>query len=312
MKNKNLIIILSHCDTEEKLIVLEDNIQHLKSNGFDILLTSHIPLPESIQLQVEYLVYDKSNPILHWPKRGMVYWKTLNTKSESLKLVNILSDYGWTAFNQLLTSSHLGLSLDYTHYSFINYDIVLTPSMVKSMQSPQDFLCSKVYESKNQDGFRFPSFMFNIISKKNLKKLIPLISKQQYINGNFKDAEHYLGYLLSVFDYKVYPEIIKDQIEYGDKDPFDFNKDNNIFKIFYQSITNPELYKTTPSILFYDIQEAFELNINNEEIIITSPSYRVEYSEINKLGYYLKGSYIDLMYIFKDKKQTSIDINDEK
>ena len=154
--------------------------------------------------------------------------------------------------------------------------------------------------------------MFNIISKKNLKKLIPLISKQQYINGNFKDAEHYLGYLLSVFDYKVYPEIIKDQIEYGDKDPFDFNKDNNIFKIFYQSITNPELYKTTPSILFYDIQEAFELNINNEEIIITSPSYRVEYSEINKLGYYLKGSYIDLMYIFKDKKQTSIDINDEK
>jgi len=310
MINKNLVIILSHCDTKEKLEILENNIQLLKSNSFDILLTSHIPLPERIQSQVEYLVYDKSNPILHWPKRGMTYWKTFSTDVESLKLVNILPDYGWTAFNQLLTSSHLGLSLEYDYYSFINYDIIFTQQMIEIMKLPHDFLCSKVYESKNQDGFRFPSFMFNIVSKKNLKKLIPLISKQQYINGNFKDAEHYLGYLLSVFDYETYTEVIKDQIEYGDKDPFNYNKDNNLFKIFYQSVTDPKIYKTPPSILFYDIQEEFELIINKEKLTLNPSVCRIEYSEINKFGYYLEGSYIDLMYIFQENHQTSIDIND--
>ena len=310
MINKNLAIILSHCDTKEKLEILENNIQLLKSNNFDVLLTSHIPLPENIQSQVEYLVYDKSNPILHWPKRGMTYWKTFSTDVESLKLVNILPDYGWTAFNQLLTSSHLGLSLEYDYYSFINYDIIFTQQMIETMKLPHDFLCSKVYESKNQDGFRFPSFMFNIVSKKNLKKLIPLISKQQYINGNFKDAEHYLGYLLSVFDYETYTEVIKDQIEYGDKDPFNYNKDNSLFKIFYQSVTDPKIYKTPPSILLYDIQEKFELIINKEKLTLTPSVCRIEYSEINKFGYYLKGSYIDLMYIFQENHQTSIDIND--
>lgn len=310
MTNKNLVIILSHCDTEEKLKVLENNIQQLKTNNFDILLTSHIPLPGNIQSQVEYFIYDKSNPILHWPKRGMTYWKILPTDTENLKLVNILSDYGWTAFNQLLTSSHLGLSLEYDHYSFINYDIIFTPQIIETMKLPHNFLCSKVYESKNQEGFRFPSFMFSIINKDNLKKLLPLISKQQYIRGDFKDAENYLGYLLSVFDYEIHPEIIKDQIEYGDKDPFNYNKDNDLFKIFYQSVVDPKIYETPPSILFYDVQEEFELNINEEKIIIHPTSHRIEYSDIKKLGYYLKDSYIDLMYIFQENHQTSIDIND--
>ena len=310
MINKNLVIILSHCDTKEKLKILENNIQLLKSNNFDILLTSHIPLPENIQSQVEYLIYDKSNPILHWPKRGMTFWKTLSTGTENLKLINILPDYGWTAFNQFLTSSHLGLSLEYDYYSFINYDVIFTPQLIETMKLPHNFLCSKVYESKNQKGFRFPSFMFNMISKNNLKKLLPLISKQQYIRGNFKDAEHYLGHLFSVFDYKIYQETIKDQVEYGDKTPFNYNKDNDLFKIFYQSITDPKIYKTPPSILFYDIQKEFELIVNKEKITIYPTHNRIEYSNIKKLGYYLEGSYIDLMYIFQEKHQTSIDIND--
>ena len=43
-----------------KINILDDNIKQLKSNGFDILLTSHVPLPKSIQSQIEYFIYDKS------------------------------------------------------------------------------------------------------------------------------------------------------------------------------------------------------------------------------------------------------------
>jgi len=317
MKNKNLVIILSHCDTQEKIDILRKNILKLKIHKFDILLSSHIPVPSSIIKKTEYFLYDKSNPILHWPNRGMTYWKTLTTNSEKLKLVNILPDYGWTAFNQILATSHLGLSLDYTHYSFINYDVMLTHSMVQSMKSPEDFICSKVYESKNKQGFRFPSFMFNILNKENLKKLLPLISKEQYISGsnqvppyNFKDAEHYLGHLISIFNYQIFPEIIKDQIEYGDKNPFNFNKNDDLFKLFFQSIKDSNIYKTKPSILLYDIQKEFKLIINDQEFLIKPSSYRIEYNDIKKFGYYRDNSYIDLTHIFEEKRQTSIDIND--
>lgn len=319
MINKNLVIILSHCDTTEKLNVLKKNIKTLKAHNFDILLSSHIPVSNNIQSQIEYFIYDKSNPILNWPQRGMTYWKTLWTGIENLKLKNILSDYGWTAFNQILATSNLGLSLDYTHYSFINYDVVLTPLMLKEMKNPKDFICSKVFENKNKQGFRFPSFMFNIISKENLKKLIPLISKKQYIEGSnqvpphtFKDAEHYLGHLISVFNYEIFPELIKDQIEFGDKDPFNFNVDNDLFKIFYQSVQDPKMYETEPSILLYDIQNKFKLLINNEEIQINPSSCRIKFNIIEKFGYYDNDSYIDLTHIFKIKRQTSIDIINEK
>jgi len=317
MKNKNLIIILSHCDTTKKINILKKNIKTLKSHNFDVLLSSHIPVSNDIQSQIEYFLYDKSNPILHWPNRGMTYWKTLLTNTENLKLVNILPDYGWTAFNQILATSNLGLSLDYTHYSFINYDVILTPLMLKEMKTPKDFTCSKVFESKNKQGFRFPSFMFNVISKENLKKLIPLISKKQYISGsnqvppyNFKDAEHYLGHLISIFNYQIYPEVIKDQIEYGDKNPFNFNKNDNLFKLYYQSIKDPKIYKTKPSILLYDIQKEFKLIINDQELLVKPLSCRIEYDSIKKFGYYKNNSYVDLTYIFKEKRQTSIDIYD--
>ena len=76
MKN-NLIIILSHCDSKEKIEILTDNIKKLKTQNFDILLLSHTPIPSHIQQMIEYFIYDKSNPIINWPYRGMVFWKKI-------------------------------------------------------------------------------------------------------------------------------------------------------------------------------------------------------------------------------------------
>tara|TARA_R100001463_G_scaffold45574_1_gene93934 strand:- start:1265 stop:1564 length:300 start_codon:yes stop_codon:yes gene_type:complete len=94
------------------------------------------------------------------------------------------------------------------------------------------------------------------------------------------------------------------------QDAFNFNMDNNLFKVFYQSVTDPKVYKTEPSILIYDIKENLKVNINDKEILITDPFFNLKYSEINSFGYYLNDSYIDLTYIFKEKRTTSIDTND--
>jgi len=58
--NNNLACILSHCDNNEKLIALENNIKTLKKCGFDILLASHIPLGEKITSSVNYFIMIKA------------------------------------------------------------------------------------------------------------------------------------------------------------------------------------------------------------------------------------------------------------
>ena len=144
MTNNNLIIILCHCDTKIKKKILLENIKCLKAKGFDVMVLSHIPISQTLQNKIEYYIYDKSNPIIHYPYRGMVFWKTLNFKNNPIKLQNIVGDYGWTAFNQILLAGNLGISLDYEYFSFINYDIKMNDLILESLLNPVPFLTSKV------------------------------------------------------------------------------------------------------------------------------------------------------------------------
>ena len=85
MKNKNLVIIECYCDTEEKLSLLDKMITTL-NDKFDILVTTHYFLPERIQAKIDYLIYDKSNPILKYPERGMEFWR----KISNIKITHIM------------------------------------------------------------------------------------------------------------------------------------------------------------------------------------------------------------------------------
>ena len=50
MKNKNLVIIMCHCDNDIKKKTLNKNIDKIKSEGFDIMVLSHIPVSTSPSL----------------------------------------------------------------------------------------------------------------------------------------------------------------------------------------------------------------------------------------------------------------------
>mgnify|MGYP003353522814 FL=1 len=58
---KNIVLIQSHCDTEEKLDYLKKNIEKIKKFDLEILLFSHIPLNQEVIGMVDYFVFDKSN-----------------------------------------------------------------------------------------------------------------------------------------------------------------------------------------------------------------------------------------------------------
>lgn len=315
MKNKNLIIIFCHCNSKAKLKVLEKNIKILKSNNFDILITSHTPVPERIQSQVDYLIYDKSNPILRFPYKTMNHWKEVFFGDKKYHLVNSIPDYGWCFFNQILLTGHLGLSLDYSHFTIINYDTLLTPSCIESMHNPKDFILSTVKMDKG--GNIFPSCIFILINRKNLQKLLPLLNKHQYTFGNnnpqkqyFPSAEDYFNHLISIFDYEIHPELLEEEIRIEKEINFNFNSDNDIFKLFFQSVTNPDHYLDEPTIYLYDIKKEIKFLINGSEFIANEPQYLMKYKRINSFGYWLNDEYIDITNIFNTERQTFINIQD--
>lgn len=303
MKN-NLISILCHCNTPEKEALLKENIEIIKKEGHDILIVSHIPISYEIQDMVEYSIYDKSNPLITYPDRGMVYWQYKTVNDNKIKMQNIMPDYGWTAFNQILNVSRFALPLDYTHYTFLNYDALLPQAVLDQLKIPADFVTSKVKDDRNKDGYRYPSFMLNILSKKNLKRIIPLIDKQDYMcdihsvieGGKFKDAEHYWGHLTSIFDYSIFKEVMVDQITFEFPNIFNISKHSE-FKIFFQNnntfkeiITN----SLQPRMMVYENSaDKLILNINNTQVELKQDKI-IDLPEIYQIGYTYNNEYVDL------------------
>jgi len=316
MKN-NLIIILSHCDSREKSEILIDNIKKLKTQNFDVLLLSHIPIPSSIQQIVEYFIYDKSNPIINWPDRGMVFWKKI-LGNTNYRLQTIYPDYGWTAFNQILLGGNLGLSLDYNHFSFINYDIQITDSVIGALNNPTSFLTSKVQPS-SETNIRYPSFMLNILNRKNLKSLLPLINKEHYVRdnhswkegGKFKSAEDYWEHLITNFSYTIHPDTIKDLIRFDDQASMFNYSGTDQFKLFFQNdnthstITNTGVSK----ILIFDVQISnLKLVVNDEYTnIIKDKNELIDLPKIEKIGFILDNVYTDLTDKYKESIYQTID-----
>lgn len=63
--NKDIVIITSHCDNQEKVDILIECINELKSQDYPIIVSSHIQIPDNIYDMVDYVIYDKENPLIY-------------------------------------------------------------------------------------------------------------------------------------------------------------------------------------------------------------------------------------------------------
>jgi hypothetical protein len=63
---KELVAILSHADTKQKIEILTECVDEISKQGYDTLISSHIPVEKTIVDKVEYFIYDRENPLIHW------------------------------------------------------------------------------------------------------------------------------------------------------------------------------------------------------------------------------------------------------
>ena len=263
----NLACILSHCDNNEKLIALENNIKTLKECGFDVLLSSHIPLGEKITSSVNYFIYDKSNPILQFPEKALVYWKSILIGDTFTSLDELLPDYGFTPYNQIKKIGAFCKELEYDNFTFINYDIKITPNMVEEFSNIKGNIVSKVKWKKDHNEYS-PNLLLFSFSKQDFYKISSSINRKDYIShtnfsisGESPPPEAYLKYLLKDIEYKVFEEVVDDSFEFNlikSTHLWDFNTENNYFSLFFDK----------SFIILYGLVKNIKFNIDGEDIMI--------------------------------------------
>jgi len=266
---KNLVIILSHCDTERKIKILQDNLESLDMLGLDVMLLSHCPINTDIQKQVNYFVYDESNPLMylknglfHTQSRAIVSWAEIPFGNDLLSISSFLPDAGWAVFNKIIKAADLGLPLDYDYYTIINYDLDLQPSFVKelinldfdgdillswSKQKGDDYeeICRK---NKTLGMGKGPGLLFSILKKEAFSEIRRTISREEYLKKDketnalkYEFAEEYWGFLTRPFNVSFTEEVstsiantLKDENSSYTQIARRKHKDSHLFRIFFE------------------------------------------------------------------------------
>jgi hypothetical protein len=275
---KKLALINSYCNNWDKISVLYKNIQKLKELKIDSLVYSPIALPKEITEIADYTIISKENPIIYWPEKGMIHWSN-HSKFQTRITV---PDYGWASFYQYKKLMEYGSTLDYDHYYWVLYDIILEDEIINELQNSHPNLFFPHSKSKiSRVGAIFAS-----LSKKNIIKLIPFFTKEIYLEKS-KDqiAEMFLEYVSTCIEGEHSKYLVKDLIdEHGnlsfnvvdERYPFKVALDNTQYKFALYDLPSYDIIVTVViNGLFYDFKVTQEnpiiqlnLDINNLKSVL--------------------------------------------
>lgn len=176
---KKVALISSFCNDQEKIDVLNKNIDIIKELGLDIIVLSPFFLPKEIVDKCDYFFVTKDNPVYEWPKKGWNFWREAPYKGKTLKISKTVSDYGWAGVHQIKQLNEIALNFDYTHYYHLIYDLKFTEDVrVQFINiSPADKL---VFPSKRGNTIWNVGLHLMIFSKENLKKFNNFITEESY------------------------------------------------------------------------------------------------------------------------------------
>ena len=126
-KDKGLVVVLSHADTIDKIEILNECISSIKKQGYDILVSTHILVSKEINDVVDYVVYDKENPLIMYDEYlnnpSVVYvWMSLPGYEQNYP---IKFNHAYAVMRLIQNASAIADVNGYENVYFVNYDYVL-------------------------------------------------------------------------------------------------------------------------------------------------------------------------------------------
>jgi SAM-dependent methyltransferase len=287
---KKVALISTYCDNEEKINVLEKNINIVKGHGLDVIVISPFNLPEKITSKCDYFFITKDNPILDWPTRSMYAWRDLNVNGVKYVIARTYPDYGYAGLTQIKQLSQIALSFDYDQFFHMIYDIKIDENVINGFYSNKT---NSVYPSKRMDDIWDVGLHYMIFNRKNLEKFISYINLETYLGVKDGDAFAVLHSIKDKVNYVIEETPVEDEIYYYDGiDFFNLSPIEGLKFFIENNYENPDTIK----ILFYDINDEVEIGLTIEG----------EQTKHKLHNFYL----VNLGFTKFDMKSVSIEFND--
>ena len=277
---KKVALISTYCDTQEKLDVLEKNIDNIKKLAIDVIVISPIFLPQYIQTKCDYFFLTKDNPVLEWPQKAMQAWKNILINGKSITITRVYADYGWAGLSQVKKLSELALALDYDYFYHMIYDLKFDETVIDGLNGKGE--CD-IYSSKRKDTIWDVGLHFMVFNRENLQKFIPHITLENYLTSERGDAFVWLHKLRETFPYNIIQKPVEDEIYYYENS--DFFNFSPIAELPFFIIKDDESLDSIKLLLYLSIENVpFQININDTILDEVSENFKIIDLDFNKLS----------------------------
>ena len=277
---KKVALISTYCDTQEKLDVLEKNIDNIKKLAIDVIVISPIFLPQYIQTKCDYFFLTKDNPVLEWPQKAMQAWKNILINGKSITITRVYADYGWAGLSQVKKLSELALALDYDYFYHMIYDLKFDETVIDGLNGKGE--CD-IYSSKRKDTIWEVGLHFMVFNKENLQKFIPHITLENYLTAERGDAFVWLHKLRETFSYNIIQKPVEDEIYYYENS--DFFNFSPIAELPFFIIKDDELVDSIKLLLYLSIENVpFQIMIDDLIMDEVSENFKIIDLGFNKLS----------------------------
>jgi len=289
-------VILSHCDSQEKINELDKSIDNLKQFNRDVLVYSTVHLPEEIQKKCHKYIFNSFNPIKSIEERAHVFWKRHN----DIKLASCFPDYGYAALNQLKESIGYAF-LNYKTAHILNYDVFFDKKFFNSHVEKLNKSKNGVYYALANHEKQANMLFYSVKNNEETKKLKNDINYKKYHNIGFGVPEGFLFNIFNKYDFDTYSELefekngsLYSTVRFHKGEPmdrFDSHCQTNCFKYFFGIREIAEnTYDKFLHLFFYDVKkecdidvclndETFNFKLKEDLLIKTG----IEYKNINCL-----------------------------
>jgi len=307
-----VVFISCYCDTSEKIEVLSKNLDILESTGVKTFLFSGLPLPEYIQERSSFSFVTEENPILKWPDKSTIYWSLINTPKGTVRISNVVPDYGYAHLNQIKRFSEMITSYDFDQVFYMIYDTVLGKY---EMEFLTNFTGTRFHPFQRPD--RLDSFypiglhLFGV-EKKDIVKISSSISLEEYCK-DFSNPESFFEQKIVIPNgFSVGSEIVSDWIYYYSENSSLSHSPSK--KIDFTVIRDYYSSSDPLKIFIWKVCEGFNedvsLIVNGRHItcnLFELINIGCAYSEINSISLIVGNEFFDMSKIMGSISQSSID-----
>jgi hypothetical protein len=266
---KSIVVITAHCDDQEKLDILVDCVSEIKSQGYVIIISSHIQVPNYIYDMVDYVIYDKENPIIYnheFKDYGSSTTWLWTSYSGFYQEYTFDFNHGYAVLKLIKNGAAIAKINGYDISHVVCYDyIIKDKNLLKTHIDVLQEYDVYSYEFKGFTGVSAGLFSFR--NDKFLETFGSINSKNDYSNSTFAIFENFLEKLFISNSAKIFK---RDMDEIRNDNIIDkFTNLGNLTKNVFSDVNGRDtayLFLTKVDenyyIYFISLNDELTLNVN--------------------------------------------------